>query len=260
MIDFIKKLVLDASNEFYKTRRVITSNKQGGGNWVTETDLAIEKYILNSIRKNYPDDLILSEETAVKIPKNPNTLWIIDPLDGTNNFKNSIPIYSVIVGLAKQNQNKELEMIAGAVYIPALNELYQASMGNGAFLNDKRIVCSPKEDLVNAVGAGHFENWFKYEKQVKAFFESSKELKHYLFEYGTGGYDMTLVARGSRDFYFMPPHGGGIWDNAGPYIILKEAGCKVVNFRRENWSLKDNTEMIAGNPKIVDHIFDVIGK
>ena len=148
MFELMKTLIVKAGKEtltyFGKTDLNFTTKKHAA-DLLTEADLASNTTLIDGIKEIYPGHGIISEEEPVQDDKK-KYVWIIDPLDGTNNFKNSIPIYSVIVGLAKQNQNKELEMIAGAVYIPALNELYQASMGNGAFLNDKRIVCSPKED------------------------------------------------------------------------------------------------------------------
>ena len=71
---------------------------------------------------------------------------------------------------------------------------------------------------------------------------------------------MMNVAEGHADWYFIAGHGGGVWDNAAPSIILKESGCKVVNFKGEDWKLSDNTQLMTGNPKIVDHILEVINR
>ena len=114
------------------------SNKEGINNLVTEADHASEKAIIEVIQKDFPDHFILSEETG-EIPTQSEYKWIIDPIDGTVNFANGIPICCVSIGLEKNG-----EMILGAVYNPLMNEFYFAQKGFGASLNDKKISVSSK--------------------------------------------------------------------------------------------------------------------
>eukprot|EP01136_Pigoraptor_vietnamica_P004119 Opistho-1_new@34140 len=114
------------------------SNKEGINNLVTEADHAAEKAIFEVIQKEFPDHYILSEESG-EIVMDSSYKWIIDPIDGTVNFANGIPICCVSIGVEHNGQ-----MIMGAVYNPFLKELFFAQHGFGATMNDKRIHVSEK--------------------------------------------------------------------------------------------------------------------
>ncbi|RZK31848.1 MAG: inositol monophosphatase, partial [Hymenobacter sp.] len=120
------------------------SNKEGMNNLVTEADYAAEKAIFETIRTEFPDHYLLSEE-AGEVETSSNYKWIIDPIDGTINFAHGIPICCVSIGLEKDG-----EIIMGTVYSPALNEWYVAEKGQGATLNDKPIQVSKKENIEHA--------------------------------------------------------------------------------------------------------------
>ena len=116
-------------------------NKEGVNNLVTEADHAAEKAIISVIQKNYPDHFILSEETG-EISSASDYKWIIDPIDGTVNFANGIPICCVSIGVEKDGK-----MILGAVYNPIMNEFYFAEKGKGSTLNGKKIQVSSKDNV-----------------------------------------------------------------------------------------------------------------
>src|SRR5260221_2854096 len=126
------------------------SNKEGINNLVTEADHASEKVIIETIKANYPDHFILSEEVG-EIKTNSEYKWIIDPIDGTVNFANGIPICCVSIGI-EQNGT----MILGAVYNPFFNEFYFAEKGSGATLNDKKISVSIKTEVIKSCLATGF--------------------------------------------------------------------------------------------------------
>jgi myo-inositol-1(or 4)-monophosphatase len=117
------------------------SNKEGLNNLVTEVDHASEKAIIEIITKNFPDHYILSEESG-EIVTDSTYKWIIDPIDGTINYANGIPLCCVSIGLEFEG-----EIILGAVYNPFLEELFVAEKGKGATLNDKRLQVSSKTDV-----------------------------------------------------------------------------------------------------------------
>ena len=120
------------------------SHKEGINNLVTEADHAAEKAIFEVIRQEYPGHFILSEETG-EIIQDSSYKWIIDPIDGTVNFANGIPICCVSIGIEQDGQ-----MILGAVYNPFINELYFAQRGFGATLNDKQIRVSDKTEVIKS--------------------------------------------------------------------------------------------------------------
>ena len=125
---------------FFNSEFKIT-NKDGINNPVTEADHASEKAIMAVIKHDYPDHFILSEE-AGEIKMDSEYKWIIDPIDGTINFANAIPICCVSIGLEYNGK-----LIMGAVYNPFMNEFFFAQKGFGASLNDKKITVSSKTDL-----------------------------------------------------------------------------------------------------------------
>jgi len=119
-------------------------HKEGVNNLVTEADHAAEKAIFETIRQEFPEHYILSEESGELIQES-EYKWIIDPIDGTVNFANGIPICCVSIGIEKNG-----EMILGAVYNPLMNEFYFAERGQGAYLNDKPIHVSKQQELIKA--------------------------------------------------------------------------------------------------------------
>jgi myo-inositol-1(or 4)-monophosphatase len=251
---FIKKIIKKAGIETlkYYGKAKVQYTKKHENDIVTQADLASNKILLKEIKKYFPKHNIITEETT---PQNNNSeyTWIIDPLDGTGNFKRKIPNYGVIIALVKNR-----EVIIGSFYSPVTNELYYAEKNKGAFLNGKRIQCTETTNLKNSRGTGYFIIEGKRKNQIRKFSESSETYNLWITEYGSGAYDMMLVASGRAEWYFAPNLGGGIWDIAGPYLILKEAGCKTTNFNGEEWSIKDVTEIIAANPILHKEIMKII--
>ena len=117
------------------------SNKEGVNNLVTEADHAAEKAIIDIIQRDQPGHFILSEESGAMIMDS-EYKWIVDPIDGTVNFANGIPLCCVSIGLEKAG-----EMVMGVVYNPLMNEMFFAQKGFGASLNDKKISVSSKNIL-----------------------------------------------------------------------------------------------------------------
>lgn len=255
MFELMKTLIVKAgvkTSEYYNKVGLEVAIKKNDSDLVTEADLKSNDIICDGIKNKYPNHGIISEENKI-FDDQKDYVWVIDPLDGTHNFTNKIPMYAILIGLARKG-----EVIAGAAYMPQFNYLYFASKGQGAFKNGKPIHCSTKEDLMNSIGAGFIDISGPYKEQVRKFSESSQVYHQRTTEVLSGAVDMMLVSEGKRAWYFMPTHSGGVWDNAAPSVILKESGCKVTNFNGEDWKLSDNTEMIAANPKIHKQIFYVI--
>jgi myo-inositol-1(or 4)-monophosphatase len=118
--------------------------KDGPNNLVTEVDKASEALIMEIIKKEFPSHFILSEEIG-EVKMDSNYKWIIDPIDGTINFANGIPLCCVSIGLEKDDK-----MIMGAVYNPILNEFFFTEKGQGAFLNDRRLEVSKQHQVKHA--------------------------------------------------------------------------------------------------------------
>ncbi len=147
----LKQVLLDAVKtaaaimKDYSTRNFTISNKEGINNLVTEVDHKCEEVIFEIIKKNYPDHYILSEESG-EIFQESNYKWIIDPIDGTVNFANRIPVCCVSIGI---EVNGKMEL--GAVYNPFIDELFFAERSRGATLNGQPIQVSKTEHLINSL-------------------------------------------------------------------------------------------------------------
>ena len=118
--------------------------KAGPNDLVTEVDKASEALIMDIIRQDFPDHFILSEEIG-EVKMDSSTKWIIDPIDGTVNFANGIPLCCVSIGIEQEGK-----MIMGAVYNPMMNEFFFAERGKGAFLNDVAICVSQQHQVKHA--------------------------------------------------------------------------------------------------------------
>lgn len=254
--EFMKKTIKKAGRaiqKLYKKTKVIYT-KKNKADVVTQADLISNKLIMNAIKKKHPNHGIISEEEK-NHQENADYVWIIDPLDGTRNYSTGFPIYGVIIALAKKTK-KEHEVIMGAVYLPELKELYFASKGKGASLNNEKIKITNNNfehsyGVINSV-LHKGETIKTYQKLISY----SKKKPFWINVYGCAALQTTIVAAGKRDWTIIS-NIGGVWDVAGPYIILKEAGAKVTNIKGKPWTLKDSN-MIAGNAKVHTEIMKIL--
>ncbi|MGV8163064.1 MAG: inositol monophosphatase family protein [Candidatus Nanoarchaeia archaeon] len=250
----IKKITLEAGKETLKYFGKIGSKytKKHSEDVVTEADLRSEKIIVTAIKKYFPKDGIISEESP-DYNIDAEYVWIVDPLDGTWNFSKAIPIYGVLIAIARKK-----EVMAGAAYFPKINEFYFAQKGKGATLNGKRIFCSDKQDITNLRISAHMQPEGKFKKQTMKLLNAIETKHCWYTDFGCGGYDMCLVASGRAHLGYFPGIGGHIWDNAAPYIIMGEAGCKLTNILGERVNIDGKIEAVAANPKLHKKIMKII--
>ncbi len=213
---------------------------------VTRADKESEACLIGEIQKSFPAHAILGEESG-EHAGTADYRWVIDPLDGTNNYSQGLPVFTVSIGLQYQEKT-----ILGVVYAPYMNELYTAVKGNGAFLNGKPIRVSEKPDLAHSVlGTG-----FPYDKDVNpdnnasnlsAILPSLRGIRRM----GSAAYDLCCVAAGFLDGYWELSL--NLWDMCAGALIVEEAGGIVVPFR-ENRGIS----IIAGNAVLVERIREKI--
>jgi len=205
------------------------SNKEGMNNLVTEADHAAEKAIIDMIQKEYPDHFILSEETG-EIKTNSEYKWIIDPIDGTVNFANGIPLCCVSIALEKEGK-----MILGAVYAPLLNELYVAEKGCGATLNDKKISVSSKTELIKScLVTGFPYTYLDAPNGPLQVFEKLIRQGIPVRRLGSAAIDLCWVAAGRFDGFYE--HKLQAWDSSAGFLLIEEAGGKVTDFESDVYS------------------------
>jgi myo-inositol-1(or 4)-monophosphatase len=205
------------------------SNKEGINNLVTEADHAADKAIQVIIRKAFPEHGIVSEETAEKITES-EYKWIIDPIDGTVNFANGIPICCVSIGLEHNGK-----MLMGAVYNPNMHEFYFAEKGNGATLNDKKITVSDKKEVLRSCLVTGFP--YTYLDQPNGPIQVFERLIRKgipVRRLGSAAIDLCWVAAGRFDGFYE--HQLNAWDSAAGFIIVEEAGGKVTDLKGDIYS------------------------
>jgi myo-inositol-1(or 4)-monophosphatase len=250
---FIKKISREAGEIVRKKygKVGIKYTKGHASNIVTEADLKSEALLIGKIKEKYPDHGIISEE-AGEYQVDAEYIWYIDPLDGSNNFVSQLPIFCVMISVAKNNV-----LEAGVILDPIHNQLYYAERGRGVTLNDVPVECSKKAEFADTLGyvsSRIFEDriplWHK-------LLERSKQGKFWVHAFGCVGIAAAHVASGSMDWLIgTKVH---IWDYACPAIVLTESGCIVTNATGEPWQLGDK-EFIAATPKLHSELLDVVQK
>lgn len=213
---------------------------------VTRADKQGEAFLLEQIQKLFPDHAVLGEESGAHAGTG-DYLWVIDPLDGTNNFSQGLPVFTVSIGLQYKGK-----AVLGVVYAPYFDELYTAVKGGGAYLNGKSLRVSAKSALAESVlGTG-----FPYDKDVNpdnnagnlvSILPSLRGIRRM----GSAAYDLACVAAGFLDGYWeLALHP---WDICAGALLVEEAGGIVRSFREDR-----DISIIAGNATIVQKIGEKI--
>ena len=226
------------------------SNKEGVNNLVTEADHASEKAIIDVITKDFPNHFILSEESGES--GSPNEYkWIIDPIDGTVNFANGIPL--CCVSIAVEHNGK---MVLGAVYNPNMNEFFFAEKGHGATLNEKKITVSDKTEVIKSCLVTGFPYTYLDEPNGPIqVFEKLIRKGVPVRRLGSAAIDLCWVAAGRFDGFYE--HKLAAWDSAAGFLIVEEAGGKVTDFKGDYYS-PYQPHLVATNGKIHDELLEVI--
>ena len=226
------------------------SNKEGINNLVTEADHASEKAIFDVIKKEFPNHFILSEETG-EIVTNSEYKWIIDPIDGTVNFANGIPLCCVSIGVEHNGK-----MVLGAVYAPILNEMYFAETKKGATLNDTKIQVSNKQELVKScLVTGFPYTYLDSPNGPLQIFEKLIRCGIPVRRLGSAAIDLCWVAAGRFDGFYE--HKLAAWDSAAGFLLVKEAGGKITDFKGNDFS-PYQPHILATNGKIHEQLQAVV--
>ncbi len=226
--------------------------RKGPNDFVSEVDRAAEQAIIDILLDAYPGHGILAEETGrERGAKDSEFLWIIDPLDGTTNFLHGFPVYAVSIALAHRGIVQQ-----GVVYDPTRNDLFVASRGRGAYVNDRRLRVSKRTRLADSlVGTGFpfrkGDNFARYVKMFEQVMQSCAGLRRP----GAAALDLCYVAAGWYDGFFEM--GLSPWDAAAGSLMITEAGGLVGNFTGEADFLFQR-ELVAGNPKVYAQLVQIL--
>jgi myo-inositol-1(or 4)-monophosphatase len=227
----------------------VTVSRKSRNDFVTEVDKAAEDAIVSALLGAYPDHAILAEESGhtpgrlAQEPPEADFIWIIDPLDGTTNFIHGLPQYCVSIALMQKGV-----VTQAVIYDPNRDELFTASRGRGAYLNDRRIRVAQRSRLDEAlVGTGFpFRRLDSLERYV-AMFKAVSEKAAGLRRPGAAALDLAYVASGRYDAFFeiglMP------WDVAAGSLLISEAGGLIGDLAGNSDHIF-NEQVLAGSPKV----------
>lgn len=244
MDKFIQKVAVEAGRVVYKRFGKDKAEYMKSDNaWdlVTKADLMSEKIIVSQIKKKYPEHGILAEESGA-VNHKAEYVWHIDPIDGTMNFSLGVPLFGVMIALARNKQ-----VILSAIYLPMTKELFFAKEGKGAFLNGKRVHCTTKKNLERSLGVGQLKTSGRPAKFIRNILDYVKGHRLVLNSFGCMSVNVCYVACGRRDWSVALD--GAVHDFAPPYLLLKESGCKVTDTKGKPWKLGTGG-FVAANPSL----------
>lgn len=223
---------------------LLTVTAKGPKDYVSEVDRAAEAAIVETLLGAYPDHAILAEEGTAK-GANPDAenVWIIDPLDGTTNFLHGFPQYCVSIALTHKGQ-----VTQGVIYDPVRNDLFTATRGRGAFLNDRRIRVSRRQHLREClIGTGFPFRDGRYLDTYLLMMRAMIEQTAGLRRPGAAALDLAYVAAGFYDGFWEV--GLNPWDVAAGSLMIQEAGGLIGDLAGEGDFLHGG-QVIAANPRI----------
>ncbi|HEX6833821.1 MAG TPA: inositol monophosphatase family protein [Rudaea sp.] len=217
--------------------------------YVTEVDRLAEAEIVRELRRAYPDHAILGEETGASGKS--NKVWIIDPLDGTHNFLRGYPHFCVSIGFMDHG-----DLVHGVIYDPMRDELFTASKGDGAFVNDRRMRVTRREGLAGALLCTGFP--YRQREHLDVQLAMTRDLLREAEDFrrtGSAALDLAYVAAGRLDGYFeigLKP-----WDMAAGCLLVREAGGQYCDFTGAA-GMPASGNLLAGNHHVVSAMVKTI--
>ncbi len=223
-------------------------SSKGPRNLVTEADLAAERTIIDILRRHFPHDAILAEESGVH--GGGERQWVVDPLDGTTNYSHRYPFFSVSVAYRVEGRVQ-----VGVVYDPVAEELFSAAAGGGAQLNGKSIRVSQQSDLRNGfLATGFSYDYREMEANLELFTRVSRKVQAVRRD-GSAALDLCYVACGRFDGYWelsLSP-----WDMAAGWLVVEEAGGRVSDLDGSPFRLEERT-VLASNGRIHQDLVEIL--
>jgi myo-inositol-1(or 4)-monophosphatase len=255
MVQAVRKAGHSMIRDFGEISSLQVSQK-GPGDFVSNADTFAEKNLISYLREARPDFGFVSEECGeLKSDSDSKMKWVIDPIDGTTNFLHAIPVFAISVALMDAD-----EVVAGVIYNPITNELYYAEKGQGAFLmtptGNRRLRVSGRTKLEYAlVGSNAFSNQESRNTMIKV----ADKVASTRFN-GCSTLSLTSVAAGQLDAYVARQF--KIWDLAAGYLLIKEAGGFVSDFKgnRDLLSIIKSQSLVACSMSLRDGFVKLLGE
>ncbi|TIM68034.1 MAG: inositol monophosphatase [Mesorhizobium sp.] len=252
MVQAAMKAGRSLSRDFGEVQNLQVSMK-GPGDYVSQADRKAEEILFTELSKARPGYAFLMEERGLIEGDDSQHRWIVDPLDGTTNFLHGIPLFAISIALERQGQ-----IVAGVVYNLAMDELYTAERGGGAFMNDRRLRVAGRTKLIDTVigcgvphlGRGQHGNFLIELRNVMAEVSGVRRL-------GSASLDLAYVAAGRMDGFWET--GLSAWDVAAGILLIREAGGFISDFAGGQ-NMLDGGSIVAGNETIQRALLKTVRK
>lgn len=214
---------------------------------VTDVDYMIQEYLIKEISQSFKNSAFLAEESGYEhIPKE-QSYWVIDPIDGTVNFSRGIPENCISIAYVENR-----EPVLGIIYAPFMNLFYFAQKGKGTFLNDEKVNphwCNNFEDAMLSLG--------NKRGKTHLYFQALEEKVMRIRLFGTAALQIAYVSSGFLDAFISV--GSHPWDIAAAYLLVKEAGGKVVKLNGKDADIFYSNAIYC-NPYIADELVNIVSK
>jgi myo-inositol-1(or 4)-monophosphatase len=252
MEDIILKAGKVLSRDFGEIENLQVS-KKGPGNFVTSSDLRVEKILIDEFQKAFPSYAIMSEERGYLNGDSDKFTFIIDPIDGTTNFMHSIPYFCISVGLQEKLANGKKQIVAAGIYAPALNELYLAEKGSGATVNRRRLTVSGRDNFEESSFATYIAK-FNPERR-KQDLESISKFVTNVRILGSAAMELAFVAAGKLDGMWhanLKP-----WDIAAGTLLVTEARGQISEINGGD-NYMETGSIIAANANLFEKLRNTV--
>lgn len=252
MIKAAEKAARSLVRDFGEVEQLQVSRK-GPGDFVSAADLRAEETIFRELSRARPDFGFLMEERGAAGEKDAESIWIVDPLDGTANFLHGIPHWCISIALQEKG-----EIVAGFIYDPIKDESFRAEKGNGAFMRNKRLRVSGRTTMESAMFAtgqptpGPAAEAL-FIREYKAILRRSRGIRRF----GAAALDLAYVAAGRYEGFWEC--GLKAWDMAAGYLIVKEAGGLVTTMDGRANPVHENN-ILAANSNLYDELRKALGE
>ena len=230
---------------------------KGPSDFVSQADIRAEQMLKEELNKARPGYAFLMEESGASGSDNWSWRWVVDPLDGTTNFLHGIPHWAISIGLERRLPDGTSELAAGLIYAPAIDEMFWAEKGGGAFVNEHRMRVSARRDMTEAVFATGIPFRAVSVARRNAFSRTMVALMPQvdgIRRFGAAALDLAWVAAGRYDGYWEL--GIQSWDMAAGLLMVREAGGYATSTGEED--PRDSGNVVAGNPHLHGKLREIV--
>jgi len=232
---------------------------KGPGDFVSQADLRAEQSLRDDLNKARPGYAFLLEEAGAFGADNWAWRWVVDPLDGTSNFLHGIPHWAISIGLEHRLPDGSTEAVAGMIYAPAVDEMFWAEKGAGAFLNEHRLRVSARRDLKEAIFATGIPFAAVAPRNRMAFARTLGVLMPQVAgirRFGAAALDLAWTAAGRYDGYWE--FGVKPWDISAGLLIVREAGGYATD--AAGGDPRTSGDVVAANPHMHPILLDAAAR